>query len=113
MKVCVLAIPGDGDIVAAYFFSFIVEGLRDVAEEVDEEFHGLLAVCGREAFVVDTGGVVCDCGDDAAGRIAVAGKIDGARGWRRVFRIDEADATFVSERTVTMVPVKDFTDRAR
>ena len=46
VKICSLAVPGDRDIIAAYQFGFIVEGLRDVAEEVDEEFHGLLPVCG-------------------------------------------------------------------
>ena len=77
-----------------------MQGLRDVAEEVDEELHGLLAVRGREAVVVDALGVVCNGGDDAALRGAVAGEIDGARGWRRVFCIDEAGVTFVSERQI-------------
>ena len=83
-----------------------MEGLRDVTEEVDEEFHGLLAVRGREAIVVDALGVVCDCGDDAARGIAIAGKIDGARGWRRVLCIDEAGVTFVSESRMRTVRVK-------
>ena len=82
MEVCSRAVPGDGDVVAAYFFRFVVQGLRDIAEEVDEEFHSLLAVRGGEAGVLDAGGVVCDGGRDAAFRSAVAGKVDGASGWR-------------------------------
>ena len=90
MKVGGGAIPCDVDIVAADELGFVVQGLRDVTQEVNEELQGLLAVRGREALVVDALGVVCDGGDDAALGGAVAGQIDGARGWRRVFGIDEA-----------------------
>lgn len=41
VQVCGGAIPEDGDVVAAEKLGFGVQGLGDVAEEVDYEFEGL------------------------------------------------------------------------
>ena len=35
MQVCGVAVPGNGYVVAAYGFGFVVERLRYVAEEMD------------------------------------------------------------------------------
>ena len=64
---------------------------------MDQEFHRLHAVCCRKSGVLDAGSVVCDGGDAAACRSAISGKIDGARGWRGVFGVDEAGALVVSD----------------
>ena len=83
-------IPRNLDIVPAYFLRFIVQGLRDVAEEMDEEFEGLFFVGGAEGRVLDALGVVGYRAHDAAACAAVAGGGDGAGRWRAVFGVDEA-----------------------
>ena len=67
-----------------------MQRLRDVAEEVDEEFQGFGLFGGGEGGVLDAGGVVGDGADDTACGAAVAGEGDGAGGWGGVFGVDEA-----------------------
>ena len=57
VEICLLAVERDVDVVAADFFGFVVERLRYVAEEVDEELEGLLGVGGGEAAVLDALGL--------------------------------------------------------
>ena len=52
------SIPRDGDVVAADFLGFVVQGLGNVAHEMDDEFRGFFSVFGAEAAVLDAGGVV-------------------------------------------------------
>ena len=40
MEVCFRTVPRDRDVVAADLEGLVVQRLRDVAEEVDEEFQG-------------------------------------------------------------------------
>lgn len=67
-----------------------MQGLRDVAEEVDQEFERLFVVGGGLLGVLEARGVVCDGADDAAGGWAVAGQSYGAGAWGLVVRVDEA-----------------------
>lgn len=90
MEVGFFPVPGDEDVIAAYFFGFGVQRLGDVADEVDQEFEGFVLCGSGEGAVLDTGGVVGDGTDDAALSAAVAGEGDGAGGWRGVFCVDEA-----------------------
>ena len=60
--------PGDFDAVAADFLGFVVQGLRDVTEEMDQEFQGVDVV-----GLLHELRVVVDGGDDAAAFAAVAG----------------------------------------
>ena len=78
--------PGHFDGVAADGFGFVVQGLRDVAQEVDEELQGI-----RVAGLGDDLGVVLDGADDAAAFAAVAGQVDGAGGGGGIFCVDEAN----------------------
>jgi len=89
-------IPRDRNTVAADLLGLVVQRLRDVADEVDEELEGFFVVGGGEAAVVDALGVVCYGGDDAAGCAAVAGVGDGAGGRGGVFGVDEAGWVGVS-----------------
>ena len=41
MQVCGFAVKGDGNLVAAAVEAFVVQGLVDIADEVDEEFQGV------------------------------------------------------------------------
>ena len=41
VQVCGCAVEGYGDAVAAAVEAFVVQGLVDVADEVDEEFEGV------------------------------------------------------------------------
>jgi hypothetical protein len=66
-----------------------VQRLRDVAEEMHEEAHGLGDVRGAEAAVAGALGVVCDGGDGAAGGAAVACVVDAAGCWRVVLGVDK------------------------
>ena len=70
-----------------------------------EELQSLLAVRRREAGVLYPSCVVCNGGDAAALRSAVARKIDGASAWRCVFCIDEAGVELVSESYIGTVVV--------
>lgn len=96
MQVCGFAVPGHGNLVTAEGEGFVVQGLRDVAEEVDEELEGFFFVGGGQAAVLDALGVVCDGGDDAACGAAVAGEVDAAGAWGAVFGVDEAGGRRVS-----------------
>lgn len=84
------AVPGDFDVVAADELGFVVQRLRDVAEEVDQELERLFVVGGRLLGVLKARGVVCDGADDAAGGWAVAGQSYGAGTWRLVVGVDKA-----------------------
>ena len=90
-------VPGDGDVVPADLFRFVVERLGDVAEEMDDELHRHLAVRRGEFGVLHARGVVCNGRDAAALGGAVAGEVDGTRARRRVFCIDKAGVLTVSE----------------
>ena len=67
MQVCVLPIKQYGDLVPAAIDVFGVQGLMDVADEVQHEAKTLAAGPFGERGVEDTGGVVGDGGNDAAG----------------------------------------------
>lgn len=90
MEIRFFPVPGDGDVVATYLFSFVMQRLGNVAEEVDEEFEGFGLCGGGEGGVLDAGGVVGDGADNAAFAAAVAGEGDRAGGWRGVFCVNEA-----------------------
>ena len=61
-----MIVKADVDIIAAASLIFGVEGLMDVADEVDEEFEGFVVCRGRQIGVEGAGGHVCYCGYDAA-----------------------------------------------
>lgn len=83
--------PADVDAVAAAGDVLDVQGLVDVADEVDDELGGLGAQPGRQLRVEDLRGVVLDGGDDAALVLAVAVHVDGAAARGRVFGVDEVE----------------------
>ena len=80
-------IPSDGDVVAANFFSLIVQWLRDVTEEVDNELKSLLAIRLAVAVVIDNFRVVGYGCDRAAAGTAISAQVHGARGRGRIFRV--------------------------
>ena len=52
-----LPLPCNGNLVAAQGFRLVVQRLRDVSDEMDQELEGLLAVCEGAAAVVDALGL--------------------------------------------------------
>jgi hypothetical protein len=68
-----------------------VQRLRDVADEMDEEFHRLGGVGGGQPPVTRPLRVVGYGGNDTAGRTAVAREVDVAGRRRVVFCIDEVE----------------------
>ena len=66
MEVSITVIKANVEIIAAASFVFGVKGLVDVADEMDEEFEGLVVCGGRQIGVEGTGGHICYCGYDAA-----------------------------------------------
>ena len=57
MQVGWVPLPGHGDLVATEGLGFVVQRLRDVADEVDQELEGLFAVGEGAATVVDALGL--------------------------------------------------------
>ena len=57
MQICRLSLPGHGDLVAAQSFSLVVQWLRDVADEVDQELECLLAIGEGATTVIDALGL--------------------------------------------------------
>lgn len=53
MEVCIFTIECDFDRISSDLDCLVVQRLRDVAEEVDEELEGFFAVFGREAAILD------------------------------------------------------------
>ena len=84
-----MPVPCYGNVIAANFVLFVMEGLGDVAEEVDYEFEILFAICGAVTPVVDALGVVCYSAHDAARGAAVAGVVYAAGCWGVVFCVYE------------------------
>lgn len=85
------ALPEDVYAVASPGDVLVVQGLVDVADEVDDELGGLGAQPDGHGGVEDLGGVVLDGGDDAALLLAVAVQVDGAAGRGRVLGVDEVE----------------------
>lgn len=94
VQVPVRAVEGYVYLVATDRDGFVVQGLRDVADEVDEPAEGVVELFGGElGRLLDALGVVGDGGDDATffGR-AVAVVVDVAGGRRIVFGVDVVEA---------------------
>lgn len=67
VQVCLGAVEGDGDGVTAEVESFVVQGLVDVADEVDEEFEGFEDLFGGKGGGLDARGL-CEGGGLVGGR---------------------------------------------
>lgn len=89
VQVVRVAVKGDLDVVAADLVGLVVEGLGDVAEEVDEELERLVDVGLAQAGVADALRVVGNGGDGTALAAAVALVVDVARRRRVVLGVDE------------------------
>ena len=57
VEVGVPAVEEDVDAISAALASFGVEGLVDVADEVEEELEGFVLLMLREAAIYDAGGL--------------------------------------------------------
>ena len=79
MQVGGCAIPGDLDIITSDLFCLIVQGLRNVAEEMYEELECLLRVLCRESPILDSLRIVGNGPDDTAPGPAIARQVDAAR----------------------------------
>lgn len=93
VQVEVGAVEEDADAVAAAGDVLGVQRLVDVADEVDDELGGLLAVDGAQLAggVDQPRGVVVQGGDDAALGLAVARQVDVAARRRAVLGVDEVE----------------------
>jgi hypothetical protein len=65
--------------------------LGDVAQEMDNEFEGILALGFGERGVLDSGGVVGDCGYHAGFAAAVGWVVDVAAVGGGVLGVDEVE----------------------
>lgn len=61
MEVGLNAVEEDGNAVSAALASFGMEGLVNIADEVDEEFEGFVLLIWGEAGVADAGGLKQAC----------------------------------------------------
>ena len=59
MEIGLCAFPCYSDVVASECLGFVVKGLSNVTEEVDEEFKSLLSVCGGITLVIYSLGLKC------------------------------------------------------
>ncbi|KAB8336907.1 hypothetical protein FH972_021214 [Carpinus fangiana] len=86
------AVEGDGDVVAADLVRLVVQRLRHVAQEVDEELQRLLLVGRGQAAVLhalERG--VCNGAHDAAAGAAVTVEVDATGSGGVVVGIDEVE----------------------
>lgn len=89
VEVVRVALVLDGDAVCPLLVRLVVQGLRDVPGEVDQELEGLCNVRGGEAGVADPLGVVGDGGDGAARRAAISVVVHVTRAGRVILCVDE------------------------
>lgn len=89
MQVVLAAVPEDVDAVAALGDVLVVQRLVQVADKVDDKLGGLRAAPGGQRAVDGLLGVVGQGRDDAAGALAVALEVYGARVRGRVVRVDK------------------------